>query len=144
MGKIFVVDASGSMGEEGKKSVIRYLIQAITGIMEERYPKTEYEILCWNNQIIPYEGKSEFEGIAEAGVFEDFLGKHQKDTILLIGDGNYSDDVKRVLKSVDNKLMYLMLGCECNRSRLIKLVPADNLYETVDIVTCVDDFMSKT
>ena len=51
MGKIFVVDASGSMGEEGKKSVIRYLIQAITGIMEERYPKTEYEIFCWNNQI---------------------------------------------------------------------------------------------
>ena len=44
MGKIFVVDASGSMGEEGKKSVIRYLIQAITGIMEEKYPKTEYEI----------------------------------------------------------------------------------------------------
>lgn len=144
MGKIYVIDASGSMGEEGKKSVIRYLIQAITGIMEERYPKTEYEILCWNNQILPYEGKAEFEGIAEAGVFEDFLGNHQKDTILLIGDGNYSDDVKRVVKSSDNKLMYLMLGCECNRSRLIKLFSADNLYETVDIVTCVDDFMSKT
>lgn len=144
MGKIIITDASGSMGEEGKKSVIRYLIQAITGIMEERYSDIKYEILCWNNQILPYEGKSEFEGIAEAGVLEEFLGKHQKDTVLLIGDGNYSDDVKRIVKSVNNKLTYLMLGCECNKSRLMKLFSADNLYETVDIVTCIDDFMSKT
>lgn len=144
MGKIFVVDASGSMGEEGKKSVIRYLIQAIIGIMEEKYSEIEYEILYWNSQILPYKVKSEFEGRAEAGIFEDFLGDHQKDTILLMGDGNYYDDVQRVLKSVDNKLMYLMLGCECNKSRLIKLVSADNLYEAVDIVTCIDDFMSKT
>ena len=93
---------------------------------------------------VEYTKKSEFEGIAEAKIFEDFLGKHQKDTILLIGDGNYSDDVKRVVKSVDNKLIYLMLGCECNRSRLIKLVSVDNLYETADIVTCIDDFMRKT
>ena len=144
MEKIIVIDASGSMGEEGKKSVIRYLIQAITGIMEERYSDRKYEILCWNNQIFPYEGKAEFEGTAEAGVLEEFLGEHQKDTVLLIGDGNYSDDVKRMVKSAGSKLMYLMLGCECNRSRLMKLVCADDLYETADIVTCIDDFMSKT
>lgn len=144
MDKIIIIDSSGSMSEEGKKSVVRYLIQAISGIMEERYSDKKNEIFCWNNQVFSYEGKTEFEGVAEARVLEEFLSKHQKDTILLIGDGNYSDDVKRIVKSVDSKLMYLMVGCECNKSRLIKLVRSDNLYETVDVVTCIDDFMSKT
>lgn len=144
MDKIIIIDASGSMGEEGKKSIVRYLIQAITGIMEDRYPDMQNKIFCWNNQVFPYEGKTEFEEVAEATVFEEFLSKHQKDTILLIGDGNYSDDVKQIMKSVESKLMYLMVGCECNRSRLIQLVCSENLYETVDVVTCIDDFMSKT
>ena len=51
---------------------------------------------------------------------------------------------KQIVKSVESKLMYLMVGCECNRSRLIQLVCSENLYETVDVVTCIDDFMSKT
>lgn len=142
MDKVIIIDASGSMGEGGKKSVVRYLIQAITGIMEERYSDKHYEMFCWSNQIVSYDGKTEFSGKAEAKALETFLNAHQKDTVLLIGDGSYSEDVKRIVKPVIDNIMCLMVGSDCNRGRFMKIASPGHLYEAVDVVACMDDFIN--
>lgn len=141
MEKIIIVDASGSMAEEGKKSVVRYLIYAIKGIMEDCYPDMEYRIVLWNEKISDYGKKVDFCGSTDAAVLSDFLDRHQRASILLLGDGSYSDDVKRVIRSADQNIMSLMVGSDCNRSRLQKILGTERIYESADVSTCVDDFV---
>lgn len=141
MGKAIVIDASGSMAEEGKKSVIRYLLHAVEGLARDEYPEAEYKIYAWNETISEFETKIDFSGHTSADAFSDFLNAHPEDSILLVGDGNYSEEIKAIIERAGNAMLVLMVGSDCNRARLRKLVGTGHLYETTDVVACFHDFI---
>lgn len=142
MGKIIIVDASGSMAEEGKKSVVRYILYTIENLLKDEWSETACPIFLWNNDVSEYEGKVDFQGQSSSKSFEKFLKQHPNSELLLISDGSYPEDVKSVLKKSDNKMKVLMVGCDCNKARLQKMVGSENLYDTTDVATCLEDFMN--
>jgi uncharacterized protein with von Willebrand factor type A (vWA) domain len=141
MEKIILVDTSGSMAEEGKKSVIRYLLYAIEGIFSDEWPTIPYRIFLWNEEISEFESKVEFGGKSNVSVLSFFLSEHSDSAVLLISDGSYSEEIKSVLKRADKKIIALMVGSDCNKARLQKMVGTENLYETADVATCIKDFI---
>lgn len=136
-----MIDASGSMGEEGKKSVVRYLIYAIEGLMKDLYPAIDYKIFIWNDEVIEYAGKIDFRGSANHRALSTFLCNHKDDSILIIGDGSYSEEVKKIIKDANDRMLFLMAGSDCNKARIHKMVGGESVYETVDIAACMNDFV---
>lgn len=142
MERIILMDVSGSMAEDGKESVLRYLVYAIRGIVDDLYPDIPYRFFCWSDCVTPYEDKISVGGKTDASAVSEFLDEHAGDCVLLIGDGNYSEDIRRALKKANCKMLVLMIGSDCNRDRLKRLADFDDLYETTDVSTCLDKFMS--
>lgn len=142
MGKVILVDASGSMGEDGKKSVIRYVLNAIDGIMRTNWSEIEYKVLYWNETIFEDNPKMDCSGCANASALSDFLVSNVENDILFIGDGNYTERVKKILSEKNENKVFLMLGIDCNRARLKKIFRTEKIYETADVVTCIDDFIN--
>ena len=48
---IVILDASGSMGEDEKKSSLKYIMYAIKGLMESDFSNIEYEFYKWSETI---------------------------------------------------------------------------------------------
>lgn len=142
MGKVFLVDTSGSMAEEGKKSVVRYLLYAIENIMRDEYPEVNYGVFLWSESVSVYDKKMDFGGRAEAKPLSLFLEEHKADTVMLIGDGSYSENIKRVIMNAGRDVLALMVGSDCNRARLQRMVGAGRVYESVDVSTCIRDFVN--
>ncbi len=143
MKNIVLIDTSGSMCEEGKKSIIRYLINAIKGVKNERYPDKELNMYYWNEQIVPYSEKVKFEGKSGEKILKEFLDEHNDESILLIGDGNYSDDIRRIIKENSNRILFLMVGSECNKNKLGRVINDEQIFEAVDVVSCLGEFMNR-
>lgn len=144
MEKIILVDTSGSMAEEGKKSVVRYMLYAIEGLLHDEWSGYSYRIYLCNSDVKEYDTKVVFTGKVSAKKLEDFLKGRRDSTVLLLSDGSYSEEVKTVFKKSGVKLLALMVGGDCNKAVLQKMADVENLYESTDLATCMNRFMSIT
>lgn len=142
MERIILVDTSGSMVEEGKKSVVRYLLYAIEGLLHNEWSGNAYKIYLCNNDVKEYDIKVDFTGKASAEKLGHFLEDKRDSVVLLLSDGGYSEEVKTVFKKSGVKLLALMVGCDCNKAVLQKMAGVENLYESTDLATCMNRFMS--
>lgn len=142
MERIILVDTSGSMAEVGKKSVVRYLIYAIENLLSSEWSGSAYKLYLWNSSIKEYDAEIDFSGQTNARELKEFLGNRQSSTILLVSDGSYSDEIKNVFKNAGIKVLALMVGWDCNKAVLQKIVGTENIFESTDVSTCVNRFMS--
>lgn len=142
MEKIILVDTSGSMSEEGKKSVVRYLLYAIEGLLNNEWSGKAYKIYLWNSNIQEYDTNINFVGEANAKKLKEFLESKPNSTVLILSDGSYPEDIKNVFKKTEIKILALMVGGDCNKAILQKIVGVGNIYESTDVATCLNKFMS--
>jgi len=144
MGKIVLVDGSGSMGEEGKKSVVRYLLYSIEGLLQDEWAEMPFEIFMAAEEVEKFDGKLNVCGHINEKKLENFLQSETESTLLFMTDGSLSEGVRQVLRKATNRILILMVGCDCNRIRLRKLTNEDDLYESKDVASCVSKFASIT
>ncbi|MCD7826414.1 MAG: hypothetical protein LUH14_10730 [Clostridiaceae bacterium] len=141
---IILVDCSGSMAEMGKGSVVKYVLLAVQRTMESEFPAQDYKILLWNDSLEEYTPGSFprflFSGKTEADVLQPVLAEVQNRNLLLISDGEYTDECKKVLKNAREEAWVLMIGADCNKARLQSTFYKDRIYAVEDVVTCVRDF----
>lgn len=145
MENIILVDVSGSMIEEGKSSVVRYLLYAIEALHTNEYLQTNYKIFMWNDEIVEYEPEAKivFKGKNNEKILTEFLNQCCNSALLFMGDGNYSDKVMKALSECKaERKLALMIGADCNKGKLQRVLGTSNTYDAADVATCISDLSS--
>lgn len=138
MEKMIIVDASGSMAEKGKKSTVKYLLNAVRHILGSEYDDIVYSVWLWNNSVTQYGGEIKFEGKSDENALRTFLGEHNNTLLLVISDGRFSDDTKKIFR--DTNAFFLKVGFETDIGYLQKIFPKGNVFEAVDTAECARRF----
>ena len=137
---LILVDTSGSMAEEGKKSVIRYILYAIDNFYKNEYSGEIASIYLWADKIekIELNQKIQYGGKADISTLSEFL-KSETRPVLIITDGNYTSKVeKKITESISNKkIIAMLIGSDNNKVRLLNTFGAINIFETEDLFECL-------
>jgi uncharacterized protein YegL len=142
MDKYILIDVSGSMAEKGKKTVVRYLVYAIQGFLQSEYSEQRVEMYLFGREITPYNIKIDFTGKADSRSLKKFLVDKGEATVLLLGDGSYSDDIQKTFKASGISMLAVMIGSDCNKAVLQKIAGRGNVYDAVDLSACLNRFMN--
>lgn len=132
MDNLILIDTSGSMMEDGKRSVIMYVLNTIKNIAAG-----EPEIYLWSSEIKPFCGKMEFGAANDLNSISDFLSLHKDKPILIITDGCFPQRIKSVLKEHSGNLVFIIVGVDSSVTALQKLFGANNVFEAADTAACV-------
>lgn len=149
MEKIFVVlDTSGSMSEEEKKSILVYTIYSLEGLMENDFFNVKYEFFQWGKNIDKLDtiNKMSFgEDLNET--IEDFFKDVVDTKFLFITDGNFQRSLINKMKNFINNNKFnscvIALGYDCNIATLRTIFKRENVYNPYDIATCIRNLLNN-
>lgn len=137
-----VVDASGSMTEDDKNTVVRYILNGINNIKgKEEFEDYSFELFQWGESTKKIDdmekGKIEYRGRAQRkGLME--LDKLLDDgAILLISDGNIEREEKKILKESSRKIVPICVGVDANRALLQDISTEKIVYSVVDLLQAI-------
>jgi hypothetical protein len=139
MNKKIIVDTSGSMNEEGKSSVIKSILFAVERFIADSESDDEYEVILLNEdaEIYAPENPVKFKGSINDSKLKDLLAASNTN-IMFITDGNLSSKVIEKLDKCESVIRcVLLVGADANKAKLRKIVEADSIYETTDLITCL-------
>jgi hypothetical protein len=139
-----LIDVSGSMTENGKDSVVKYLIYALKG-----YEKEEKRISCrlfqWGNDIeeLPDLTKLSFQAGSASEKIVGFIKEHLGEKNLIISDGGFSREIKRGIKGIPERkdIYYIGVGCDCNLPVIRNLAASDRIFLSQDVIACLKNIV---
>ena len=136
MDNIILIDTSGSMMEDGKKSVIMYVINAIKNSLT-----VEPTVYTWDKEIKPFSGKIEFGISNDASSISSFFDEHDE-PIILITDGCFSSNIKSIIKKNSLKLVCILVGIDSSIVSMQRIVGVNNAFDAFDTVACISRYLS--
>lgn len=147
MGKIVnvVVDASGSMAEDDKNAVVKYLINGICNVKEtSEFSDIEFVLFQWGNNSIRFENfekaKIEFKGKTSYDDFRTIEDEIDYDCpMLLISDGGFSKVDKIKIEKLSKRIIPIFIGIDANRAILKDLATDKVVYSVVDFMQALDE-----
>lgn len=134
-----IADGSGSINEWGKKDLMEYLLRSVYSyVQDDRFNKFNFIYFVWNENIRTIGTDYDFTigGKSNVKCLLEFISKNRNKTLLL-SDGNFTISKKE--KFCIESLLPVAVGCECNKSSLRKLSSKDNVYNTDNILTAIND-----
>lgn len=134
-----VVDASGSMVEDGKNAVVKYLLNGIISASKKNeFKDLEFELFQWGKETkkidniekakINFAGKSDIKGLV---ILENLLNVNKP--ILLISDGNFDSDEKEKIKCFAKKIITIFVGVDANKSILQNISTDTTVFSVEDL-----------
>lgn len=141
-----LIDASGSMTENGKISIMKYVINAVEGYSaEEESIDLSLYLYQWGDSIEHISNVGEFrskEGTVEGDVIK-FVSEHSKEAVLIISDGGFSRKMKREFRQLQTRenIYFVGVGCDCNFPAIRSLTDDKNVFRAQDIITCLKNMM---
>ncbi len=135
-----LIDVSGSMCENGKEAIVKYLIYAMNGYIKENMTSS-VRLFQWDQNIREIESPTQIEfssGKTSERIVE-FLNKNNGELHLVVTDGGFSRIVKNELKKIENRknIYYIGIGCDCNLPSLRSVADLEHIYSAQDIITCL-------
>ena len=135
-----VVDASGSMVEDDKNAVIKYLLNGICNVMGTTdFDGIEFVLYQWGEESkkienlekakIEFAGKSPLSGLEE---LKQMIDENQ--TMIFVSDGNFTSGDKAQIKKMSVNIIPIFVGIDANRTILKDIA-------TEKVVYSVNDFM---
>lgn len=137
MDNLILIDTSGSMMEDGKKSVIMYIINTIKNTLTG-----DTSIYTWDDEIKSFSGKIEFGISNDSSSISSFFDEHNDEPIILITDGCFSSNIKSIIKKHSQKLVCMLVGIDSNIVSIQKTVGVNNAFEASDTVACISRYLS--
>lgn len=135
-----VVDASGSMAEDDKNAVVKYLINSICNVRQTKeYSDVEFVLFQWGNNSIKFENiekaKLEFKGKTS---YDDFVPIENEieyeSPMILISDGGFSKNDKVKIEKLSKRIIPIFIGIDANRF-ILKDIATDNIvYSAADFM----------
>ena len=140
-----VVDASGSMAEDDKNGVVKYLLNGINNIIETNvFDDVKFILYQWGQEIKKFENfekaKIEIAGESNFLRLEELKKLLSKDQIIIfISDGNFDLEYKVQLKDLSTNIITIFIGLDANRA-ILKDIATDNVvYSVTDFVQVIYD-----
>jgi hypothetical protein len=143
-----VVDASGSMAEDDKNGVVKYLLNGINNIIETNlFDDVKFILYQWGQEIKKFENfekaKIEFAGGSNSLGLEELKKLLSKDqTIIFISDGNFDPEYKVQLKDLSTNIITIFIGLDANRAILKDIATENVVYSVTDFVQVIFDACS--
>ncbi len=135
-----VMDASGSMSENGKVSIMKYIINSAEGYSKEEGTIT-LSLYQWGDKIEPLNDLAEFriQDVNSEGDIVEFVNKHMGEKILILSDGGFSIKTKKAVKGMRGKenVFCIGAGCDCNFPAIRSLIDDKNIFKPQDIIACL-------
>lgn len=135
-----VVDASGSMAEDDKNAVVKYLINSICNVIQtEEFSDVEVVLFQWAKNSIRFENiekaKLEFKGKASYDDFKPIEDEIEYESpMILISDGGFSINDKVKIEKMSRKIIPIFIGIDANRSILKDIATDKVVYSVVDFM----------
>lgn len=139
-----IVDASGSMGEDGKNAVVKYLLNGMASVVRNNLLDISLSLFQWGSETkkvdntekvrIDFAGKNTIKGLDELLPLLD-----SQESLILISDGNFESDVKIKLKELSNNILPIFVGVDANRTILRDISTSKMVYSVVDFVQTLFD-----
>lgn len=140
---IVVLDTSGSMGDTDKKSLVRYILYSLQGLIKDEFSDIEYKIYKWGEEITEAGKINEinFQNRINDREIINFLNQHKIGKFLFITDGNFQRTLVNKMASWFNEnetsVHVLSVGSDANVPMLRRVFGKDNVFESFDIATCI-------
>lgn len=138
-----VIDSSGSMQEDDKNAVIKYLLISINNskYMED-LKNINFEFFCLgtNTFKMKEESKIEFSGdinLEKVNKLKDIINTEY--TTILISDGNLDNEVKKEIKKIFENLFCVSIGIDSDLNVLKYISSSNKVYSVVDIFQLLND-----
>ena len=136
-----IIDASGSMIEDSKNGIIKYMLTGMKHIhARNSTSNTEYKVYQWGRKTaylgtladyekVLYEGNVTEEGV---NILLDLIPK--EDTILLLSDGNISEKEGALLKSAFENIFSIAVGADADLYSLEDICNRARVYYPIDYI----------
>lgn len=128
-----ILDASGSLSENGKDSVARMLLlsaRRLCGVL----PDLELRAYRWREDIVPLppDVPPDFSGRADPDALNRFLAERREEAALLLTDGG------ELPEKPGDRLFIVAVGGDCDRDRLGGAVGReDRVFPGSDLPGCL-------
>lgn len=147
MGKVInvVVDASGSMAEDDKNAVVKYLINGICNVKQEAlYRDTQFVLFQWNSASVKFDdmekAKIEFRGRSSFEDLESIIDEIDSDSsIILISDGGFGNNEKNKIRNLSKKIIPIFVGIDANRTILKDISTNNIVYSVADFMQALNE-----
>jgi von willebrand factor type A domain len=138
-----VVDASGSMAEDDKNAVVKYLLNGICNVMgTPGLGDVEFALYQWGQESkkidnlekakIEFTGKSPLSGLEE---LKQIIDENQ--TMIFVSDGNFNSGDKAQIKKMSVNIIPIFVGIDANRTILQDIATEKVVYSVADFMQAV-------
>jgi hypothetical protein len=147
LGKIIniVVDTSGSMTEDDKNGVVKYLLNGINNISETTdFKNIEFILYQWGSiskkignidkAKLEFAGRGTIEGLDELSKMID-----DNQALIFISDGNFTLKETEKIKKLSKSIVSIFIGVDANRLMLQKVSSEKIVYSVTDFVQAIYD-----
>ncbi|MCM1233238.1 MAG: VWA domain-containing protein [Ruminococcus flavefaciens] len=143
-----VVDASGSMAEDDKNAVVKYLLNGISNITDTSdFYDVNFVLYQWGQSSkkiedigkakIEFSGKSPLSGLEELKQIMDGT-----QTMIFVSDGNFNSGDKAHIKKMSEKIIPIFVGIDANRTMLQDIATERVVYSVTDFMQAIYDACS--
>lgn len=138
-----VVDASGSMAEDDKNAVVKYLLNGICNVTGTTdFDNIEFVLYQWGQKSkkienlekakIEFSGKSPISGLEELKQMID-----ENETMIFVSDGNFDSGDKVQIKKMSVKIIPIFVGVDANRTILQDIATEKVVYSVTDFTQAI-------
>ena len=138
-----VVDASGSMAEDDKNAVVKYLLNGISNVIgSPEFQDIKFEFYQWGQTSkkidslekakIEFAGKCSLSGIEELKKIID-----ENYPMILISDGNFNSEDKIHIKKLSVSIIPIFVGIDANRALLKDIATERVVYSVPDFMQVI-------
>jgi hypothetical protein len=137
------VDASGSMAEDDKNAVVKYLLNGICNVSEfEDFRDVDFVLYQWGQSVKKFDSiensKIEFTGRPlSSGVRELSQIIDENKPLIFISDGNFDRKDKESIKKLSKHIVTVFVGIDANRKILRDIATDGVVYSVADFVQVV-------
>ena len=131
-----LIDSSGSMGEIGVSSVVKYVINILSNNLLNN--RIEYQLLSINNEVREYK-KIEFNGKLDGNVLKNYLNKNKNETIIFLSDGDFY--IKEIDEILENPNLYCIRISESVKVDLEKLTTRDKIFHSSQVSSLLKEII---
>ena len=133
-----VVDTSGSMVEDCKGAVVKYVLNTIASVMEE--DEASYKMYLVGNEAITVENMAnvkisyggELTISAVRNAFADAC-----DGYLLVSDGCFNSEIESLLTKYKNHIISVAIGSDVMLNNLQRCSRDKKVYQASDIIAAI-------
>ncbi len=139
-----IIDLSGSMKENGKYFLLRYIFQSIVSLIKtDDFSKFDFDIYKWQNDITLISSlkdikDKDFNIKQNEDKLVEFFENNKDSVNMLITDGSFSHNLKNNLEKISKKtpLILLQIGNDFDISAN-KITKKDLIFKSFELISAI-------